>query len=59
VDILASSDGGETWYKLVPDFNKLRVLGYVDSRNQLPKSANMGDIYGVWNPDVYSGRVDE
>ena len=58
MDILISSDNGETWYKLIPDFSKIRVLGYVDSVEQLPKSADIGDIYGVWNPDVYSGRVD-
>lgn len=54
-----SSDGGETWLPFINDFNKLRVIGYVDSTDLLPKNANIGDIYGVWNPDVYSGRVDE
>ena len=54
-----SSDGGQTWLPFEKNFNKLRVIGYVDSIAQLPKNALVGDIYGVWNPDVYSGRVDE
>lgn len=54
-----SSDGGQTWLPFEKNFNKLRVIGYVDSVAQLPKNALVGDIYGVWNPDVYSGRVDE
>ena len=54
-----SSDGGQTWLPFEKNFNKLRVLGYVSSVQLLPRNANIGDIYGVWNPDVYSGRVDE
>ena len=54
--ILVSSDNGETWYPLVPDFNKIRILGYVDSVAQLPRSADVGDIYGVWNPDANEGE---
>ena len=56
MDVLISSDGGETWYKLVPDFTKLRVLGYVDSIEQLPNSADIGDIYGVWNQEANQGQ---
>ncbi len=55
MDILISSDNGETWYVLVPDFTKLRILGFVDSISQLPKSANVGDIYGVWNAEAQEG----
>ena len=54
-----SSDGGQTWLPFEKNFNKLRVIGYVDSVDLLPRNAIVGDIYGVWNPDVYSGRVDE
>ena len=42
-----SSDGGETWYVFEKNFNKLRVLGYIDSISDLPRNANIGDIYGV------------
>lgn len=56
MDILISSDNGETWYKLVPDFTKLRILGYVDSLSKLPRSADIGDIYGVWNADAQEGQ---
>lgn len=48
-DIEASADNGETWLPLIKDFSKVRVLGYVDSVDGLPKNANVGDIYGVWD----------
>ena len=43
-----STDNGDTWLPFVVDFNKLRVIGYVDSISQLPVNAQIGDIYGVW-----------
>lgn len=46
-----SSDGGETWYVFEKNFSKLRVLGYIDSISDLPRNANIGDIYGVRIPD--------
>lgn len=42
-----SSDGGETWHIFEKNFSKLRVLGYIDSISDLPRNANIGDIYGV------------
>lgn len=48
MSIEISTDSGSTWLPFVPDFNKLRVIGYIDSLNQLPKNAQVGDIYGVW-----------
>lgn len=48
-DLEISSDGGETWYTFQKDFNKIRVIGFVDSTQQLPISAQIGDIYGVWD----------
>ena len=47
-----SSDGGETWLPFVKDFNLLRVLGYLDSKAQLPKNAEVGHIYAVWNAEA-------
>lgn len=47
-----SSDGGQTWSPFIKDFNKLRVIGYLDSTDKLPKNALIGDIYGVWNEDA-------
>lgn len=47
-----SNDGGQTWSPFVKDFNKLRVIGYLDSTDKLPKNAKVGDIYGVWNKNV-------
>lgn len=55
LSIEISSDNGQTWLPFQKDFNKLRVLGYVDSVVQLPASANIGDIYGVWNQEAQSG----
>lgn len=51
-----STDGGDTWLPFIVDFNKLRVLGYVDSIAMLPKNANIGDIYGVWNQEAQEGQ---
>lgn len=51
-----SVDGGDTWEMFLHDFNKLRVLGYVDSKAKLPISANIGDIYGVWNQEAQEGQ---
>lgn len=50
-----STDSGDTWLPFIVDFNKLRVLGYVDSIAMLPKNANIGDIYGVWNQEAQEG----
>lgn len=47
-----SNDGGQTWSPFIKDFNKLRVIGYLDSTDKLPKNALIGDIYGVWNKDA-------
>ena len=54
--IIISYDSGETWYPLIKDFNKIRIIGYIDSLDQLPKNANVGDIYGVWNSDANQGQ---
>lgn len=51
-----SSDGGQTWIPFVRDFNKLRVIGYVESTDYLPTNALLGDIYGVWNQEAESGQ---
>ena len=51
MSIEISSDNGQTWVPFVVDFNKLRVIGYVDSLNQLPRNAQVGDIYGVWESE--------
>lgn len=56
MDILVSTDGGKTWIPLVVDFSKIRVLGYVDSVEQLPRMANVGNIYGVWNQEAQEGE---
>lgn len=55
LSIEISSDNGHTWLPFQKDFNKLRILGYLESVAQLPVSANIGDIYGVWNQDAQSG----
>lgn len=51
-----SSDGGETWLPFIPNFNKIRVIGYVESKEELPKVAELGDIYGVWNETTNNGN---
>mgnify|MGYP006988851359 FL=1 len=51
-----SYDQGETWELFNRDFNKLRVIGYVDSVGELPINAYLGDIYGVWNATANEGE---
>lgn len=50
-----STDNGETWSLFERNFNKLKVLGYVNNINLLPKNAIVGDIYGVWNQEAQEG----
>lgn len=52
-----SDDGGQTWYTFEKNFSKLRVLGYVNSIANLPRSANIGDIYGVLQQPEQEGEV--
>ena len=47
-----SDDGGQTWYLFEKNFNKLRILGYVDNISKLPRVAEIGDIYGVLQEPV-------
>lgn len=46
-----SDDGGHTWYIFEKNFSKLRVLGYLNSVSELPRNADIGDIYGVKLPN--------
>lgn len=57
-NIEVSVDGVE-WYTAIKNFNKLRILGYVDNVSKLPVSANVGDMYGVWNEDAEEGSAYE
>ena len=56
ISLEISYDQGETWELFDRDFNKLRVIGYVDSVGELPINAYLGDIYGVWNADANEGE---
>ena len=55
MSIEISGDDGKTWYTFIPDFNKLRVLAYLDSTDDLPTNEEIGAIYGVWNAEAQSG----
>lgn len=56
MDIEISSDNGETWLPLVRDFSKIRIQGFLDSVDDLPVSAVVGDVYGVWNAEAANGE---
>lgn len=56
---IETSVDGVTWYPFVPNFNRLRILAYLDDKKKLPASAELGAIYGVYDAQKNAGRPDD